>query len=206
METKLQSPAENTNFTQMKHLLLFENYDMTEHLRGRGIDPDKTRVIIDEESGDSFFFLYNLSGEMVGYQKYNPTYPKINKVPQLAKYFTWVTDEGRGKKLAVWGLESLQMSHEYVFIVEGIFDAARIQEAGHPAIAVLCNDPSDSMTEWLFTLPQKKIVIYDNDKAGRKLRRVGDFSYTVPTGKDVNDLTPEEAKIFLMECLKNSRL
>ena len=93
-----------------------------------------------------------------------------------------------------------------LFFVEGIFDAARIQEAGHPAIAVLCNDPSDSMTEWLFTLPQKKIVIYDNDKAGRKLRRVGDFSYTVPTGKDVNDLTPEEAKIFLMECLKNSRL
>lgn len=188
----------------MKHLLLFENYDMTEHLRGRGIDPNKTRVIIDEETGDSFFFLYNLSGEMVGYQKYNPNYEKINKVPQLAKYFTWVTDEGRGKKLAVWGLESLEMTHEYVFIVEGIFDAARIQEAGHPAIAVLCNDPSDSLTEWLFTLPQKKIVIYDNDKAGRKLRRVGDFSYTVPTGKDVNDLTPEEAKSFLMDCLSES--
>jgi hypothetical protein len=57
---------------------------------------------------------------------------------------------------------------------------------------------------WLETLIQKKIVIYDNDKAGRKLMKVGDYSYTVPSGKDANDLTPEEAKVFLKDCLEKS--
>lgn len=196
----------------MKHLKLFEEFEgehISKHLMGRGVDPTKTRVIIDEETEDSYFFLYNLSGQMVGYQKYNPNYVKTGQSnlddPRMAKYFTWVSDEEKGKKIAVWGLESLDvMKHEYVFITEGIFDAARIQEAGYPALAVLCNNPSDSLKSWLMTLPQKKIVIYDNDKAGRKLMKAGDFAYTVPSGKDANDLTPEEAKLFIQDCLSKS--
>ncbi len=39
---------------------------------------------------------------------------------------------------------------------------------------------------------------------GKKLRKIGDFSYTVPSGKDVNDLTPSEAKDFLRKCLDSS--
>ena len=110
------------------------------------------------------------------------------------------------KKIAVWGLESLDiMSDDFVFIVEGIFDAARINEAGYPALAVLCNNPDISLKNWLKTLPQKKIVIYDNDKAGRKLIKLGDFSYSVPVGKDINDLNPENAKTFLDECLSKSK-
>jgi hypothetical protein len=164
---------------------------------------------MDEETGDTHFFLYNLSGQMVGFQKYNPDYVKTGQSnledPRMAKYFTWVSEEGLGRKIAVWGLESLDlMTDKFVFITEGIFDAARIQEAGYPAIAVLCNNPSDSLKGWLATLPQKKIVIYDNDGPGRKLIKVGDFSYTVPRDKDVNDLTPEEAKVFLEDCLIKS--
>ncbi len=198
----------------MRHLKLFEEFEgehISKHLIGRGVDPSKTRVIIDEETEDSYFFLYNLSGQMVGYQKYNPNYVKTGQSnlddPRMAKYFTWVSEEGLGRKIAVWGLESLDvMNDKYVFITEGIFDAARIQEAGYPAIAVLCNNPSDSLKSWLKTLIQKKIVIYDNDKAGRKLMSVGDFSYTVPSGKDANDLSPDEAKEFIEDCLKKSGL
>ena len=197
----------------MRYLKIFEEFEgenISSHLRGRGIDPTKTRLIIDEETEDTYFFLYNLSGQMVGYQKYNPNYQKTGQSnldnPRMAKYFTWVSDEDKGKKIAVWGLESTQFTDKYLFVTEGIFDAARIQEAGHPAIAVLCNDPSDSLKSWIATLPQKKIVIYDNDKAGRKLMKLGDYSYTVPSGKDANDLTPEEAKTFLDECLTKSGL
>ena len=42
----------------MNHLFIFEDFNTINHLKERGIDPDKTIVIIDEESGDSFFFLY----------------------------------------------------------------------------------------------------------------------------------------------------
>lgn len=190
---------------EMKHLLLFEAYDMVSHLKHRGIDPDKTQVVIDEKTQDVYFYLFNMSGQMVGFQKYNPNYPKQVKNgidPRLAKYFTWVTDEGNGKKIAVWGLETIDMNKdEFFFITEGIFDIARIHEAGYPGIAVLCNDPSESLKNWLYILPQKKIVIYDNDKAGVKLKKIGDLAFTVPTGKDMNDLTPSEAKSFLQDCI-----
>lgn len=187
----------------------FDGEHISTHLSKRGINPSTVRVIIDEETEDTYFYLYNLSGQIVGYQKYNPNYQKTGQSnlanPKMAKYFTWVSDEDKGKKIAVWGLESFDvMSDEYIFLTEGIFDAARIQEAGYPAIALLCNDPSDSLKSWLRTLPQKKIVIYDNDKAGRKLIKVGDYAYTVPSGKDANDLTPEEAKSFIKDCLSKS--
>lgn len=196
----------------MRYLKIFEEFDedsLADHLKNRGVDIDKTRVIMDEETGDTYFFLYNFSGQMVGFQKYNPDYVKTGQSnldnPRMAKYFTWVSEEGYGRHIAVWGLESLDvMKDKFVFITEGIFDAARIQEAGYPALAVLCNNPTDSLKNWLKTLIQKKIVIYDNDRAGKKLISVGDYAYTVPSGKDANDLTPDEAKKFIEECLSKS--
>lgn len=193
----------------MKYLLLFENFDTKSHLKDRGVDTDKTQLIIDEKSGDTFFFLYNFSGQMVGYQKYNPKYAKKGQNsktlgdPRETKYYNWVGDEGDGKKIAVWGLESIKIRDKYIFITEGIFDIARAHQAGFPGIAVLCNDPNPQLGFWLKTLPQTKIVIYDNDvnRAGEKLRKLGDYSFAVPKGKDLNDLSPEEAKAFLNDCV-----
>ena len=89
------------------------------------------------------------------------------------------------------------MTDKYLFITEGIFDIARAHEVGYPGVAVLCNDPNPQLGYWLKTLPQTKIVIYDNDKAGEKLIKLGDYAFSVDTGKDLNDLTPQEAKHFL---------
>jgi hypothetical protein len=191
----------------MIYLKLFEYFTIEDHLKERGIDTQKTRVIIDGD--DTYFFLYNLSGQMIGYQKYNPHYPKTGQSnlsnPRLAKYFNLVSDEDKFKKIAAWGLESVDlMNDKFLFITEGIFDCARVHQSGYPGIAVLCNDPSDQLKNWLKTLPQKKIVIYDNDKAGQKLIKVGDFSFSVPVGKDLNDLSPEEAKLFLGDCLSKA--
>ena len=190
----------------MKHLLLFESFDTESHLKGRGVDTNKTRVIIDEETGDTFFFLYNLTGQMVGYQKYNPAYPKKGQKDlgdaKITKYYNWVGDEQDGKKIAVWGLESYDIKSKYLFITEGIFDIARVHEAGYPGVAVLCNDPNPQLAFWLKTLPQTKIVIYDNDIPGRKLRKFGDYAFSVEDVKDLNDLSPEDAKIFLDNIIK----
>lgn len=190
----------------MKYIKLFESFDIYSHLKDRGIDPEKTRVIIDEESSDVFFFLYNLSSQMVGYQKYNPTYTKKGQRnsddPRMVKYYNWVVDEDKSKKIAVWGLESYKFTDKYLFITEGIFDIARVHQAGYPGVAVLCNVPSPQVKIWLDTLPQKKIVIYDNDKAGEELIEFGDYSFTVGTGKDLNDLSPEDAKKFLDDIIQ----
>jgi DNA primase len=197
----------------MKYLFLFEDFNpgdnMLSHLQGRGIDTKKTQFILDEESGDTFFFLYNLSGQMVGYQKYNPKYDKKGQDakkmedPTKTKYYNYVSDELKGKMIAVWGLETTKFTDKYLFITEGIFDVARAHQAGYPGIAVLCNDPSPQLTYWLKTLPQTKIVIYDNDEAGEKLRKLGDYSFSVKDGKDLNDLSEEEAKEFLDDIIKS---
>lgn len=185
----------------MKKMLLFEDFNLLRHLKNRGVDTEKTKVVIDEESGDTFFFLYNLSGQMVGYQKYNPKYPKKGQSksedPKKVKYYNWIGNEEHSKKIAVWGLESYSFTDKYLFITEGVFDIARAHEAGYPGIAVLCNDPSPQLRFWLETLPQIKIVIYDNDKAGEKLIKLGDYAFSVEEGKDLNDLSPEDAKKFL---------
>lgn len=106
------------------------------------------------------------------------------------------------RKQLFGGLETYEFDNEFLFITEGIFDIARVHQAGYPGIAVLCNDPSPQVGAWLRTLPQKKIVIYDNDKAGEALKRFGDYSYSIEGGKDLNDLTPEEAKEFLDNIIK----
>lgn len=184
----------------MKHLKLFESY-IEDHITDRGIDLSKIKPIIDEQSGDVFFFLYNLSGQIVGYQKYNPNYEKkgqrLAADPRLVKYYNWITDEDKGKMIAVWGLETYDIENRYLFITEGIFDIARAHQAGYPGIAVLCNSPSQQLKNWLDTLPQKKIVIFDNDKAGKELAKLGDYAFSVNSGKDLNDLSPSEAKEFL---------
>ena len=96
--------------------------DIEAHLRSRGVDPSRTNVIMDKESGKATFLLYNLSGQLVGYQQYNPSGDKKgqNRMPAehrkaLAKYYNYVTKEDEHtSKIAVWGLETVfEHSRQY---------------------------------------------------------------------------------------------
>lgn len=200
-----------------------EMESIRQHLLGRGLDPDRNGVVVDEKTGTATFFLYNLSGKLVGYQYYNPKgekgfshrNSKVDK--ELMKYYTYVSGKTKDKtkEIAVWGLDSYDISVPYLFVVEGIFDAASLQNAGVPAIALLANDPNRKTLSWLRTLPQKKIVIYDNDEseskekkntAGLKLVKAGDFAYTVPEPyKDVNEMPQEEVNKFVKSIIENIR-
>ncbi len=182
---------------------VIKKFNIQDHLLHRGIDCNVYSMVIDEESNNVYFFLYNLSGQLVGYQKYNPSYEKKGGNRMESKYYNWITDEGSSKKIAVWGLESISPDDKFIFIAEGIFDVARIHQSGYPGIAVLCNDPSNPLKGWLKTLHQKKIVIYDNDKAGQKLKSIGDYCFCVDSGKDLNDLNEIDSKIFLSNCLNS---
>jgi len=193
----------------MKYLKTYnELVDTKSHLRERGIDPEHNDVFINDK-GDVYFNIYNMSGQMVGYQKYNPNFPKnisqgMNKPD--TKYYTYFGEEYKGKKIGAWGIESIKPGDKYLFIVEGIFDAARIHQSGYPAIAVFCNDPSN-LKQWFDILPQIKVVIYDNDKldndpGGKKLIKYGDYAFTVPKGNDMGDLTVFEAQHFIQDIIE----
>src|ERR1700739_4170099 len=98
-----------------------------DHLRSRGIDPQKTAVIMDSHANIATFLLYNLSGQLIGYQQYNPAAAKLKHNDLAGRYYTQVTQEGdHNKKLAVWGLESIHEHDRMFFVTEGIFDCAKI--------------------------------------------------------------------------------
>lgn len=183
---------------------ILENIEIEKNLKERGVDFNKTHVLVDKDKNAAFFFIYNLSGQMVGYQRYNPNGEKVRSNfrkshteadIELMKYKTFVTN----KNIAVWGLESYDMYSKHLFVVEGIFDCIKIHNAGYPAIATLANNPTKSTKSWLNTLPQEIIVIYDNDDAGRKLQSVATKKSATPPHpyKDLGEMPQNKVNEFL---------
>lgn len=177
-------------------LELLKEIDIEKHLQGRGIDPEKTKVIIDKKDGIATFLLYNLSGKLVGYQRYDPSQRKLKR--NVGKYYTYIAKEaGKRKKLAVWGTETIDKRKRYLFVTEGIFDAVKIHNANEPAVAVLTNNPKP-LKEWFFLLRKRIIVILDRDAAGGKLAKFGDKAVVVPEPYgDLGDMPQQEATKFI---------
>ena len=160
---------------------------MLQHLRERHLDVDLHRPVINEVEGVATLFLWNLSGMLVGYQQYRPDASKApNNDVRLGRYFTRV----KQPTIAVWGVESLDLTPHVVFVTEGVFDAARLTERGYSAIAVLSNDPKRELRNWLKSLARKVVVVCDNDSAGRRLAKFGDV-VAFTEEKDLGDSSDE---------------
>lgn len=160
-----------------------------EHLKQRRLNVDLHTVWVDESDGVATFPLWNLSGQMVGYQQYRPAADKARKNhPRDSRYFTWRKD----KVVGVWGLESWNLSNT-LFVTEGVFDAAALTNLGLSAVAALFNDPDPSTLRWFSVVRgmRKVVVVRDNDAAGAKLAKLGHYSLT--TGeKDLGDSTDRQ--------------
>lgn len=179
--------------------------NLRQHLKDRHMNVEKySSVWIDEEEGVATFGLYNLSGQLVGYQQYKPFATKdhkLEKEPRNMKYFTHATLEGKTKAAVVFGLETVNMMEDkFVFLTEGIFDVVRLHNYGLSAIAVLCNNP-DHLDSFLSALPAKTVAVCDNNAAGKKLAKHADVSFTVPT-VDLGDMTDEELNSFVYSMLR----
>ena len=144
---------------------------LVEHLKSRHLRMDLHKPVLDHVEGVVTFYLWNLSGQLVGFQQYRPFASKTpSNHPRESRYFTY----RKQPTLAVWGVESLHLSPEVVFLTEGVFDACRLTELGFSALAVLSNDPSPDLKNWLKSLNRTIVVVADNDAAGRKLAKFGD--------------------------------
>ena len=166
-----------------------------EHLKSRHLDVNLHRPMVDEVERVATFYLYNLSGQLVGYQQYRPEGDKKpNNNPKLGKYFTY----RKTPTLAVWGVESLDLSPHVVFVCEGLFDAARLTQRGFSALAVLSNNPSPDLRNWLTCLNRKVVAVCDNDAAGRKLAKFGDVVLFTDE-KDLGDSSDEYVTNLLKE-------
>ncbi|MAG26458.1 hypothetical protein CMI47_12990 [Candidatus Pacearchaeota archaeon] len=184
-------------------------YEIEQHLRSRGIDLEKTNTILDKETRTAVFLLYNLSGQLIGYQRYNPKGIKGKEaskvVPILRRYYTYVTRaDNRNVAIAVWGLDTYNKLDKYLFITEGIFDANKIHNAGYPAIAILNATGDKRLRTWLRMLPQAIISISDNDPAGKMIKKLSDRMYVTPNPyKDLGEMPQNEVNSFLKQIVQN---
>lgn len=166
---------------------------MIAHLKSRGLNPEFYPGIIVTPKFTTFP-LYNLVGQWVGYQQYNPTGSKQERCnPKLGKYFTYISKGA----LTAWGLELLNPRNRNLYILEGIFSACRFHNYGFNALAVLSNNPKH-LHEWLHSLGYNIISICDGDSAGHKLGKYGHESIHLPTGKYIDEMSEQELQHFIL--------
>jgi 5S rRNA maturation endonuclease (ribonuclease M5) len=156
------------------------------HLRSRNIDFTLHRVWLDEDTQVASFPLYNLAGMLLGYQQYRPEGSKdINNDPRRGKYFT---RKPTNPEPSYWGAESWYLSNT-LFLVEGLFDAARLTSLGYSALATFTNNPGANFLGFVSLVQKMRpvVVVCDNDAAGIKLAKYGHLHTVLYSGKDVSD-------------------
>jgi hypothetical protein len=184
---------------------------LRDHLLSRGLNPDQYSVILDEDKCIATFLIWDLSGRLVGYQRYNPKGIKHVRNDKTfsdhLKYFTYAGVEGdefhaSKKKLIAWGFESFKVGQRVLFITEGIFDAVKLHNVRLPALAVISNDPKHLQS--LFkALGRTIIAVCDRDNAGSKLANYADVALYVPKPyHDLGDMPQEEVSSWLTTVYK----
>ena len=166
---------------------------MLAHLKSRWLDTEKYPNMTVTETLVTFP-MFNLSGQMVGYQTYNPGAPKREVGnPFEQRYWSHTTKPcaSKNSELVVWGLETVSWDDRVLFLTEGIFDAARLHWHGLPAVAVMGCNPVH-LGGWLKAMPHLKLACVQGDNAGMKLAKYGDRCIYLPEGQDVGSLPEEE--------------
>lgn len=169
---------------------------MRQHLLDRWLDPDRYSGIWIEEGVSASFAMWNLSGQMVGYQKYQPNAPRLHDNSVNSRYHSWF---GSGL-IGCWGIESLDWRSDVVFLVEGVFNASRLHWHGLPALALIANDPKH-LRNWLSLLNRRRIAVCDGDSDGAKLAKYGHSVIYMPENQDVNSLSVGDFQIYFRDWL-----
>lgn len=142
------------------------------------------------------FPLWDFSGRMVGYHQYRSDMPKdADNHPYDSKYFTRVQKVPH-KFEPFWGVHSTYFSNT-LFLTEGLFDAARLQEAGFAAWCVFANNPKNSAFLNLMRKVRPVVAVCDGDKAGMKLANSAHRSLVLADDRDANDYTASELRELL---------
>jgi len=139
---------------------------MIEHLESRHLQLERYNGIYVSDDVVCFT-LWNLSGQMCGYQQYRPDADKKKKNhPREGRYYTSIHGGKNEKKVAVWGLETLAYRSDVLVITEGIFDCCRFHNYDIPAVALLSSSWKH-YRNWLLCLDRK--IYKAEDESGSSL-------------------------------------
>jgi hypothetical protein len=182
------------SYTNLEHQTSTKN-SMQEHLEARGVLP-MHNVVVDEETRTATFFLNAYgTGKFLGFQTYKPEGPKTAEGKGFdrrdLRYFTHAVDG----ELPYFGAESFHFHNQFMFLVEGIFDAVKFHALRLPCCAVLANNPI-RLQSFLTAMNRIIIGFCDNDKAGLSLAGSCDMFFIAPE-KDAGDMTSKELMEFL---------
>lgn len=167
-----------------------------EHLFSRNINPAIHDYVVDEEEGVATFFFWNLSENMVGFQQYRPYIDKKKKNnAKEGRYFTYM----RSGYDAIWGLDvyPLDCDLNTLYVVEGIFKAAKLHKLGKRAIAVSSNNPK-RLRPWfsIMKATHNVIAIGDHGRSGSPL--VNMVGRGFQTLCDVDEMEDEDLNRMLL--------
>lgn len=141
---------------------------------------------IDLEAEVATFLVYNpFNGKLCGYQQYDPAKSKDKRNDEKGRYYLYTN-----KEHCFWVAAPIDRSKP-LYLVEGIWDAVALIDAGFQAIAVLSNNPKP-LKQYLNLIHDNKIAVCDNDAAGMKLSKYSDGTSIICTHKDPGDMTREE--------------
>jgi DNA primase len=130
-------------------------------------------------------FIYNTSGQIVGYQKYNHRADKNKRnSPSEGRYFTYF---GEGKT-GCMGIENITPNLP-LYIVEGMFEQITATQYSLNCVAVLGNHPKH-LRNYFACYPHNIIALCQDDKAGHMLGKLADKSIILPY--DLDDMTIDE--------------
>lgn len=150
-----------------------------------------TRLWFDFNEQLLSFPMYNLSGQLQGYQRYN--YKAEKKKRNEGKYYSYTSAN------SMFGLEFLDYSVPVLFVTEGVFDACTLMHFGN-AVAVLCNNPKQ-LKQQLSLLPFYTVAVCDGDSAGFKLRNYTNDYIILPENEDVNSIMTTKGLSAVKELL-----
>lgn len=162
--------------------------DLRAHLVSRGMNPDLYQISYDHDELVITFWLHNGVGHIVGYQQYRPTTTekKIKNDPRSGRYYTYLPDGTDG----VFGWDVINPVDRTIYVVEGVFKAAKLHRLGYNAIAVLTSTPKRLKPWFRILRPTWNLVgIGDNDDAGQKLVNTVKNGFKSPV--DLDEMTDE---------------
>lgn len=157
-----------------------ETFNIKKHLESRGVT-DKTNVFYSKD--EATFPLYTITGIFCGVQFYRPLSDKKKRNDEHGKYMT-VPVAGY---TPIFGIDYLDMSKDYCFVQEGIFDALALINLGYNAVAILSFSNKQAFLQ-LRLLFKNLYSLTDPDSSGDKLGVKMNRYMKCPDGYDVGDL------------------
>lgn len=170
--------------------------DFYNHLYNRCKQAPEGLGVVDYDNEMFVRYIYNFSGQIVGYQRYNWKAGKTKSNAAEGRYFTWLTKyDGKHSALGLLGVETIKYG-DTLYFVEGQFEQATADAYDLNCVAVLCNNPKQ-LKSWIRAYPGKTVALCQNDAAGMKLKNLTSDFIVLP--KDLDEMTKEEVLKLIEE-------